>query len=131
MTRSCDYFVDFNFPMPPEGCGTYRIAEDTDGDGEGDDDSDGIIDEDGQTFLPPRAVEYAIENNFAGKIVNFKNRGLVQPRGQAAGGTICFFTEHDPDYDCIVISQTRINMGKLKKQKSLGGECKAENCDIK
>jgi prepilin-type N-terminal cleavage/methylation domain-containing protein len=133
MTSSCDHFVDFNFPAPPAGNGTYRLAEDTDGDGEGDDDSDGIIDAAGQTFLPPfaKTVEYTIENNFEDKIINFKKRGIVQPKGQAAGGTICLFTEHDPDYDCIVISQTRINMGKLRKQKSNGGKCNTSNCDTK
>ena len=133
MTRNCDHFVDFNFPAPPAGHGTYRIAEDTDDDGEGDDDSDGIIDAAGHTFLPPfpKTVEYTIENNFEDKIINFEKRGIVQPRGQAAGGTICFFTDNDPDYDCIVISQTRIIMGKLNKQQSNGGECKADNCDTK
>jgi Tfp pilus assembly protein FimT len=133
MAKSCDHFVDFNFPEPPAGQGTYRIAEDTDEDGEGDDDSDGIIDAAGQTFLPPvqRTVGYTIENNFADKIINFKKRGIVQPKGQAAGGTVCFFTEHDSDYDCIVISRTRINMGKLKKQKSKGGICNAANCVTK
>ena len=66
MTRSCDYFVDFNFPAPPAGHGTYRIAEDTDSDGEGDDDSDGIIDVAGHTFLPPfpKTVEYPITKQF-------------------------------------------------------------------
>lgn len=128
MTRNCDHFVDFNFPAPPAGHGTYRIAEDTDGDCEGDADADGIINAAGQTFLPsfPKTVEYPI--TFASRIINFDKKGIVQPRGQAIGGTICFFTDNDPDYDCIVISQTRIIMGKLAKQPDNGGECKAENC---
>ena len=73
MTRNCDHFVDFNFPAPPAGYGTYRIAEDTDDDAEGDDDADGIIDAAGHTFLPsfPKTVEYPITNNFANKIINF------------------------------------------------------------
>jgi prepilin-type N-terminal cleavage/methylation domain-containing protein len=130
MTRNCDHFVDFNFPAPPAGYGTYRIAEDTDEDTEGDDDADGVIDAAGHTFLPsfPKTVEYPITNNFAGKIINFDKRGIVQPRGQAAGGTICFFTNDNPDYDCIVISQTRIIVGKLKKQPDSGGECNTDNC---
>ena len=125
MTRNYDYFADFNFPAPPAGHGAYRMAEDTDGDGKGDDDADGTIDAEGHTILPssPRTVEYTIENNFEDKILNFDKRGIIQPNG-----TICFFTDEDPDYDCIVISQTRIIMGKLKKQQSNGGECKAENC---
>jgi len=133
MAGSCDHFVDFNFPAPPPDHGTYRVAEDTDGDSEGDGDSDGVIDAAGHTFLQPfsKTVEHAIESNFEDKIINFDKRGIVQPKGQALGGTICFFTEHDPDYDCIVISQTRINMGKLKKQPDNGGICKKDNCDTK
>jgi len=128
MTRNCDHFADFNFPAPAAGYGTYRIAEDTNGDCEGDADADGIIDAGGHTFLPsyPKTVEYPITNNFIGKIINFDKRGIVQPRGQAIGGTICLFTDNDPDYDCIVINQTRIIMGKLKTNSN--GECKAANC---
>jgi hypothetical protein len=133
MAKSCDHFVDFNFPSPPAGNGTYRIAEDTDDDGEGDDDADGIIDAAGHTFLPPfsKTVEYEIENNFNGRIINFNRNGIIQPRGQPAGGTICFFTDEDPDYDCIVISRTRINMGKLNRQPGNGGRCNADNCSTK
>jgi prepilin-type N-terminal cleavage/methylation domain-containing protein len=125
MTRNCDHFVDFNFPAPPAGYGTYRIAEDTNEDDEGDADADGIIDAGGHTFLPsfPKTVEYPITNNFISKIINFDKRGIVQP-----SGTICFFSDNDPDYDCIVISPTRIIMGKLKKQQSNGGVCNADNC---
>ena len=123
MTRNRDHFADFNFPAPPAGHGAYRIAEDTNDDDEGDNNSDGIIDDSGHTFLAsyPKTVEYPITNNFVGKIINFDKRGIVQP-----SGTICFFTDNDPDYDCIVISPTRIIMGKLKP--SNGGQCKAENC---
>ena len=118
---------------PPAGAGTYRLAEDTDDDGEGDDDADGKIDAAGHTFLSsfPKTVEYAIETNFEDKIINFDRRGFVQPRGQALGGTICLFTDNAPDYDCIVISQTRINIGKLSKQPNDGGVCNSGNCDIK
>jgi len=130
MTRNSDFFMDFNFPAPPAGYGTYRIAEDTNEDKEGDADENGIIDVGGHTFLPsfPKKVDYPITNNFTSRIINFDKRGIVQPRKLTFGGTICFFTDSDPDYDCIVISQTRIIMGKLKKQPSNGGECKAENC---
>lgn len=109
------------------------MAEDTDGDSEGDADADGKIDAGGHTILAsfPKTIEYPITNNFISKIINFEKRGIVQPRGQAVGGTICFFTDNDPDYDCIVICQTRISIGKLKKQPSNGGECNADNCDRK
>jgi prepilin-type N-terminal cleavage/methylation domain-containing protein len=125
MTRNCDHFADFNFPAPPAGYGTYRIAEDTNGDSEGDADADGIIDASGHTFLPsfPKTVEYPI--TVASRIINFDKRGIVQPRGQALGGTICFFSSNDPDYDCIVISPSRISIGKLTNNT---GACNAANC---
>lgn len=130
MTRNCDHFMDFNFPVPPAGYGTYRIAEDTNEDGEGDADANGVIDTAGHTILSsfPKIVEYPITNNFINKIINFDKRGIVRPRGLTFGGTICFYSDNDPDYDCIVISQTRIIMGKLKKQPNNGGDCEAENC---
>jgi len=123
MTGNCAHFADFNFPAPPAGYGTYRIAEDTNEDDEGDNNSDGVIDAAGHTFLQsfPKTVEYPISNNFVSKIINFDKRGIIQP-----SGTICFFTDNDPDYDCIVISRTRIIMGKLKPGN--GGECNADNC---
>lgn len=128
VTKNCDHFVDFNFPAPASGKGTYRIAEDTNDDSEGDHDANGIIDAGGHTFFPssPKTVEYPI--TFSKRIINFKKIGLVQPRGQAAGGTICFYSDDDPDYDCIVISPTRISIGKLKKQPGKGGACDADNC---
>ena len=52
MMRNREHYVDFNFPAPSEGHGTYRIAEDTNEDDEGDDDADGTIDAAGHTFLP-------------------------------------------------------------------------------
>jgi hypothetical protein len=30
--------------------------------------------------------------------------------------TICVFSTYNPSYDCIIVSQTRINIGKLKNQ---------------
>jgi len=85
----------------------------------------GGIDAGGHTFIPsfPKTVENPITNNFTGGIINFDKRGIVQPRE-----TICFFSDNDPDYDCIVISPTRIIMGQLKNQPSNGGDCNASNC---
>lgn len=60
--------------------------------------------------------------------IEFTTRGLSNDNK-----TICMFTDFDgdtvsdvePDYDCLVISQTRINMGKLNSQT---GACDAANC---
>ncbi|HET6515083.1 MAG TPA: type II secretion system protein [Thermodesulfovibrionales bacterium] len=43
--------------------------------------------------------------------------------------TICMFSSKDPDYDCIEISATRINIGKILKQPAEGGRCISENCE--
>ena len=68
--------------------------------------------------------------------IDFNTRGIVQPAATPLGGTICIFTDFDgdgvsdsdPDYDCIVISATRINMGKIPDQV---GACNSANCDAK
>ncbi len=58
--------------------------------------------------------------------VNFTDRGLSNE-----GKTICVFSDVNPDYDCIVISQTRINLGKIITQASAGGQCSSANCNVK
>ncbi len=138
ITRGQTYFADFNTPAPPAGRGTYRIAEDTDNDGEGDADADGVIDAGNNILLTfPKTVEYPIA--WGSTIIIFDKRGIVQPRATPLGGTICIFTDADgdgasdsnPDYDCIEISQTRINMGKITTQNTAGGVCNAANCVAK
>ncbi|PKL51554.1 MAG: hypothetical protein CVV37_05855 [Nitrospira bacterium HGW-Nitrospira-1] len=57
-----------------------------------------------------------------GDTVTFSTQGTT-----TALGTICAYTTFDPDYDCIVISPTRINMGKIAVQ----GVCNADNCVVR
>jgi prepilin-type N-terminal cleavage/methylation domain-containing protein len=68
--------------------------------------------------------------------IEFTTRGLSNDNK-----TICLFTDLvnnvtrmaspdgisdvEPDYDCIVISNTRINLGKLRRQDTAGGLCSA------
>jgi prepilin-type N-terminal cleavage/methylation domain-containing protein len=64
--------------------------------------------------------------------IEFTTRGLyvVEPPPNDTK-TICMFTDFDgdldsdvePDYDCLVISQTRIILGKLRRQDTAGGLC--------
>lgn len=76
----------------------------------------------------PKTIDYDLTWNGVGNTVTFNTRGLIQPNR-----TICLFTDFDgdtvsdvePDYDCLVISPTRINMGKLNSQT---GACDAANC---
>lgn len=115
---------------------SYAVIDDTSGDAEWDADTNGVIDA-GDTMLPtfPKTVKYDL--NWAGAVpaniaINFEERGIIQTLG-----TLCIFTDEDgdgvseldPDYDCIVISRTRINMGKLSSQAV--GDCDAAHCDAK
>ena len=119
MQRNRLHVVDF--PSATQ----YRIREDTD--------EDNVPD----TILPsfPKTVQYNISWSWSGASnqyrVNFDNRGIVQPASNPLGGTICIAgssTTTSPDYDCVEISQTRINTGKLTTQISAGGACNATNC---
>ena len=57
------------------------------------------------------------------KTIAFTQRGLSNDNK-----TICIFSESKPDYDCVEVSRTRINIGKLLKQPGEGGQCLSENC---
>jgi prepilin-type N-terminal cleavage/methylation domain-containing protein len=132
------YFVDFNFPAPAVGFGSYRIASDDDDDAEGDADTNGVIDA-GHTFLQtfsPKTIDFPITFSGGGgpTIINFAKSGIVEPDDHPEAvttWTICLTTTADPDYDCINFSQTKINMGKLTTQISAGGLCDADNCVAK
>ncbi len=55
--------------------------------------------------------------------LEFNARGLSN-----ADKSICVFSAHNPSYDCIVVSATRIRMGKLVSQ---SGGCNSGNCEQK
>jgi prepilin-type N-terminal cleavage/methylation domain-containing protein len=116
-TRGTAYFFDVNTPAPPAGRGRYRVIEDTNGNLNSE---PGAGDTVPVTF--PKTVEYVITMNGGGGIT-FDRRGTA-----SASRTICVTTTADPDYDCIMVSATRINMGKLTTQISAGGACDAANC---
>ncbi|MBI5633005.1 MAG: type II secretion system protein [Nitrospirae bacterium] len=102
MARSREHFVDFTGPT------TYSIVEDTN-------DNSAINIGAGDTILFPKTVEY--DNNANGYGIpltfSFNRRGLISPLR-----TIRISHNTDPDYDCIVVSSTRINMGQMS-----GGSC--------
>lgn len=102
---------------------SYGIAVDTNNNNDYDAGTDAIL----PTF--PKTVEYQI--TWTGGDIIFENQGVVQPEATPIGGTLCLTISADPDYDCIVISPTRINMGKLTTQISNGGACNAANCVAK
>lgn len=55
--------------------------------------------------------------------LGFNARGLSN-----TNNTICVFSTHNPSYDCIVVSTTRIRMGKIINQ---SGACDDANCEAK
>jgi prepilin-type N-terminal cleavage/methylation domain-containing protein len=96
MQRNRTHFV--NFPNAT----SYSIFEDTDPVPDG----DGILQIASDTqVLPTKTIQYAI--TWGGGNIAFDNRGLVSPNG-----TIYVNSTVDPDYDCIVLFATRINIGK-------------------
>ena len=60
--------------------------------------------------------------------LNFDTRGFAANFGPGQTEAICVLSTVSPDYDCIVLSQARINMGKIVAQ---GGGCVAANCQLK
>lgn len=107
MQRNRMYFV--NFPNTT----SYRIFEDTnpapDGNGTLEIANDAQV-------LPTKTIQYAL--TWGGGNITFDNRGLLSPNG-----TIRVTSTLDPDYDCIVLFATRINMGKWNATTT--------NCDAK
>ncbi len=102
--RGREYYVD----LPTAT--SYRIVEDTN-------ENSAINVGAGDTVLPsfPKTIEYDNNANGFGIPVTFRfdRRGLISP-----SRTIWIAHAADPDYDCIVISATRINMGQMS-----GGSC--------
>jgi prepilin-type N-terminal cleavage/methylation domain-containing protein len=115
MQRNRAFFADFPTTT------SYRIREDTN-----EDNLPLVVA--GDTILPtyPKTVEYAV--TWAGGTISLDTKGIMQPSSSPLGATLCVVSTNDPDYDCIVISQTRINMGKLT---NIGGACNATNCVAK
>ncbi len=115
------YYADF--PAVTQ----FRVREDTD-----ENYAPGTLA--GDTILPTFPKTY---NDFpvtwAGGTIAFDSRGIIQPTTTPIGGTICIFSGAisaaiNPDYDCIVISETRMNLGKIINQ---GVGCNADNCTLK
>lgn len=52
-------------------------------------------------------------------LLEFNARGL-----SSTNNTVCVFSTYNPSYDCIVVSATRIRMGKLTNQSG----CNSANC---
>lgn len=126
MTRQRMYFVEFPIATPR----SYQMIEDVNDNGAS---NPGAGDNVLVSF--PKTVEYTITST--GGTLSFDKRGIVNgaiavvPANQ---WTICVTAgsvEADPDYDCVVVEQTRIKAGKLTTQIIAGGVCNAANCVAK
>jgi prepilin-type N-terminal cleavage/methylation domain-containing protein len=106
LTRSRMFFITLNAT-------NYSMSEDS---------NDNIIADEAPPPPFPKTVEYRINWNGAdpaGQVISFDRRGILN-----VGGTLSLTAasaETDPDYNCIILSQTRINMGKM----NAGGNCDA------
>lgn len=61
-------------------------------------------------------------------VINFDNKGLISspvllldPNNPVIMGVLSFTSTSSPDYDCIIVAPTRINMGQM-----VGGICNAK-----
>lgn len=103
----------------------YKIIEDRDpwpdGNGDCNDAEDKVV------LQKDLDTNYPITWNGADS-KKFNTRGLAN-----VGSTICSYTTIDADYNCIVISATRINLGKLttKIPAPYNGTCDETNCVVK
>ncbi len=108
MERNRDHFVVVS-------TNNYQIFEDTNENGTYNAGTDTAI----AGFTNPKTLTYPLDpSSFAGT-VTMDIRGIVSPNN-----TILFnIGTNNPDYDCIVLFTTRINIGKWNGTTS--------NCDVK
>ncbi|MCE5194872.1 MAG: prepilin-type N-terminal cleavage/methylation domain-containing protein [Nitrospiraceae bacterium] len=132
MNRSRMHFI--NFPTAT----SYEIFEDTNPAPDGNITLETANDTRVPGFAAAKTVLHPI--TWAGGVINIDRNGVTRPTVGALGGTICIFTDgpdadtdsdFDPDYDCIVISPTRIRMGKISTQNTAGGLCDDNNCILR
>jgi len=123
MTRSKSHFLRF------PNATSYTLYDDDSNGTAKVSDGDGVLQvgtgvtADTQLQPFPKQLEYAVQIGAAVPAdfdFTFDAQGLVSPER-----TICAFTQLDPDYDCITLSQTRVIMGKIRNQ---GGACDTANC---
>ncbi len=63
----------------------------------------------------PKTVSCGINKNNTGDKIYFDKKGMI-----SSLRTVWFTSDAEPDYDCVVVSMMRINMGKYS-----GTQCEA------
>jgi type IV fimbrial biogenesis protein FimT len=85
-----------------------------------DDSNDNGVNESADALVLQKNTINSIVWNGTGSNINFDKKGFARNER-----TICIFSNVSPGYDCIVVSETRINMGRIQNQ---GGACATDNC---
>jgi prepilin-type N-terminal cleavage/methylation domain-containing protein len=92
-----------------------------------------------KTFEHPVTLTGGLVGATIPPFATFDQQGLITTAASPNDAVICMFTDFDgdkksdfdPDYDCVILSQTRIALGKLTKQNTDGGACDNANCVAK
>lgn len=89
-------------------------------------DGDGILQELIDEKLPgyPKKLKFSLTWGSGGgtsTTVEFSPKGLAN-----TSNTFCIFSDINPAYDCLVVSPTRIILGKLKDQGACSGNCETK-----
>ncbi|MBE0425175.1 MAG: prepilin-type N-terminal cleavage/methylation domain-containing protein [Nitrospirae bacterium] len=105
----------------------YIIYEDTNPAPDGNENFESALD----TLILQRDLnpDYALSwSDLGDPQINFTKAGLSDLDGTK---TLCCNSNPDTDYDCIIVSATRINLGTLAAKIPDGGACDEENCIVK
>jgi prepilin-type N-terminal cleavage/methylation domain-containing protein len=106
MTRQRTFFITLN-------AANYSMSADA---------NDNDVADDPVPLPFPKAAEYQLRWDGAAPVnvaISFDKRGIMNNLGTIS--LVLPSAQIDPDYDCIIIAQTRINMGKIT-----GGNCVAK-----
>jgi len=124
--RNHQYFADFPSTT------SYRIREDSNDDGNPAVTTGDTVVVNG--VLSPAspvtsATSVAFPLTWAGGTIVFDPKGTITTSPPLPLSVfLCVSSTYNPDYDCIVISQTKVTMGKMT---TAGGTCDATNCVAK
>ena len=80
---------------------------------------DGLRTFEDEVVLPYNELNMPVNK---GSVISFDTRGYVPLN---CIRTICIYSQSNPDTDCLVISRSRINIGKIIKQNE---DCESSNC---
>lgn len=83
---------------------------------------------DGNGILEPASDRLVLQKTLKKSMtpassMTFDSKGMA-----ASNQTLCIFNTVAPSFDCMIVSATRINTGKILVQNVDGGACDAANC---